>query len=69
MAIKIQHTYSTHVNIAFYSDEGIILRCTDYGTMDDIAERVCEVLIKHNFCQADVTSSKTGELLIILERT
>lgn len=69
MAINVQHTYSTHVNIAFYSDESITLRANDCGTMDDIAEQVCEVLVKHNFSYADVCSAETGEVLMIIERT
>lgn len=70
MAINIQHTYSTHVTVAFYSEnDGLSLRYNDCGSMDDIAERICEVLIKHNFDYADVCSSETGELLMVIRRT
>jgi hypothetical protein len=37
--------------------------------MDDIAEQVCEVLVKHNFAYADVCSAETGEVLMVIERT
>ena len=69
MAIDIRHIYSTHVEITFYSADGITLRCRDCGQMDDIAERVCEVLVKHNFSYADICSAETGELLMVVERT
>ena len=69
MAIEIKHTYTTQVQVTFYSDEGIGLRANDCGTMDDIAERACEILVKHNFSYVDVTSRETGELLMIIERT
>jgi hypothetical protein len=69
MAIKIHHTYSTNVEIHYYTDGGYTLRCRDCGQMDDIAEQVCEVLIKHNFSYADVCSVETGEVLMVIERT
>ena len=69
MTINIRHTYSTHVEIAFYADDGITLRCRDCGQMDDIAEQVCEVLTKHNFSYADVCSVETGEVLMEIVQT
>ena len=69
MAINVRHTYSTHVEITFYADEGFTMRCNDCGQMDDIAERVCEVLVKHNFDYADICSAATGEVLMVIERT
>lgn len=69
MAINIRHTYSTNVEVQYYTDGGYTLRCRDYGQMDDIAEQVCEVLIKHNFTHADICSTETGELLMVIERT
>ena len=69
MAINIRHTYNAHVEICYYSDDGYTLRCNDCGEMDNIAERVCEVLVKHNFSHADVCSAETGEVLMIIERT
>ena len=69
MAINIRHTYSAHVEIIFYADDGITLRCNDCGQMDDIAEQVCEVLVKHNFAYADICSAETGEVLMVIERT
>ena len=69
MAINIRRTYCTHVEIHYYTDDGYTLRCRDCGDMDSIAERVCEVLVKHNFSYADVCSAETGEVLMIIERT
>ena len=71
MAINIRHTYATHVSVVFYDvdDVGISLRYDDCGSMDDIAELVCEVLVKHNFSYADVCSDETGEVLMVIERT
>lgn len=40
MAINIHHTYSAHVSITFYSEDGLTLRCNDCGEMDDIAEQI-----------------------------
>ena len=69
MAINIRHTYSSHVEIYYYSDEGYSLHCHDCGDMDHIAEQVCEILVKHNFNYADVCSSETGEVLMVVSRT
>ena len=69
MAINIRHTYSTHVEITYYSDYSYNLRCRDCGQMDDIAEEVSEIVIKHNFAYADVCSAETGEVLMVVERT
>lgn len=71
MAISIQHTYHTYVEITYYPDanNGCGLHETTMGNMDDLAEHVCEILVKHNFAGADVCSSETGEVLMIIERT
>ena len=69
MAINIHHTYTTHVEITFYADDNVTLRCRDCGQMDDIAEQVCEVLVKHNFSYAVICSAETGEVLMEIERT
>jgi len=69
MAITIKHTYSTNVEVRYYADNGYTLRCRDCGQMDDIAEQVCEVLVKHNFSSADICSTETGEILMVIERT
>ena len=68
MAINIRHTHTAHVTVVFYDDD-TSLRYDDCGSMDDIAERICDVLIKHNFSYADVCSDETGEVLMIIERT
>ena len=69
MAINIRHTYCTHVDIIFYADNGVRMRTYDCGQMDNIAEQVCEVLVKHSFAYADVCSAETGEVLMVIERT
>lgn len=70
MAINIQHTYSTRVDIHYYSDEdGLVFIGCDCDNMDSIAERICEVLVKHNFSFAEVYSVKTYELLMKIERS
>lgn len=69
MAINIRHTYSSHVEIYFYSEDGYNLHCEDCGDMDNIAERICEILVKHGFSYADVYSSLTGEVLMVVSRT
>lgn len=70
MAINIRHTYTAHVTVVFYDDDmRISLRYDDCGSMDDITEQICEVLVKHNFAYADVCSAETGEVLMVIERT
>lgn len=69
MAINIQHTYSTRVDIYYHSEDGHALHGCDYDNMDSIAERICEVLVKHNFSFAEVYSAKTDELLMKIERS
>ena len=71
MAINIQHTYTTYVEIIYYpnNDDACGLHETTVGSMDDIQEHVCEILIKHNFAGADVCSTETGEVLMVIERT
>lgn len=69
MAIKINHTYCTHVEVIYYSDNGYTLRCDDCGQMDDIAERACDIMLTHNFNHVDIASKDTGEILMMIERT
>lgn len=70
MAINIQHTYSTHVEISFLDHaHNYALKEQTCGSMDEVAEHVCEVLVKHNFASADVIDTSTGELLMIVERS
>lgn len=70
MAINIKHTYSTHTHVTYLDEEmNCGLHESICGNMDEIAEHVCEVLVKHNFSYADVCSEETGELLMIVERT
>ena len=65
MAITINHTYCTAVEITFDDDFNTELK----GTMDFITECVLDAMVSHNFTTADVTSATTGELLMQIERT
>lgn len=69
MAINIQHTYTTTVEIYYYGEDGLTCHGRDNGSIDDISERVCEVLVKHNFSRAEVCFAKTLEALMIIERS
>lgn len=69
MAINIQHVHKCQVHIHFYSFETYIITTEDHGTIDEIAERISEFLVKHDFRCADVYSNETGEILMTLERT
>ena len=69
MAINIKHTYTTTVQIYYYGEEGFMCNSRDNGSMDDISERVCETLIKHNFYRAEVCLAKTLDALMIIERS
>ncbi len=65
MAINIQHTYTTQVEVVL---DGVF-RYSAIGNLDEIAEGACEHLIKHNFTIADVISTETGEVLMVIKRT
>ena len=69
MAINIQHTYCAHVDIYYTSCDETRLHEHMCDNMDEVAEHVCEVLIRHNFTNADVCSAETGEILMIITRT
>lgn len=69
MAIIIKHTYSTDVDIVFTSDDGYCFHQKVTDTMDGIAEHVCDMFAAHKFTAADVCDARTGEVLMILERT
>jgi hypothetical protein len=63
--IIIQHTYTTHTEVIFDQD----FRMPLVGTMDDIAESVCDEMVKHKFHHADVCDAETGEILMIIDRS
>lgn len=69
MSLHIRHTYCTHVVIYYDRDDYEDLSERLCDNMDDIAEYVCERLIKHNFSRADICSAETGEVLMVVERT
>lgn len=63
--IIIQHTYTVHTEVTFDQD----FRMPLVGTMDDIAECVCNEMVKHKFHHADVCDAGTGEVLMIIDRS
>ena len=68
--ITIRHIYTDTVIILYSNFAGnYTLKEEHCGTMDDIAEHVCDVLIQHNFNYADVCSDSTGEVLMTIRRT
>lgn len=69
MAIHVQHTYSTHVDIIYRAQDGAGLNEYTCGSMDDILEHICDVLVHHNFNNADVCDAETGEVIMIVTRT
>lgn len=69
MAIHVQHTYSTHVIITYTAADGAELNEAAVGSMDELLENVCDVLVHHNFNHADVCDASTGEVLMIVDRT
>ena len=69
MAVIIKHTYFTTVEISFMGDDQYTFRQRTSGSMDDIAEHVCEMFIAHKFNAADVMDADTGEIIMQVERT
>jgi len=70
--ITIEHRYCAPVEILYRpntTDGGYSLYENTIGNMDEIAEHICEVLVKHNFSTADVCSEETGEILMIIKRS
>lgn len=63
------YIFYAEVTCNFYSKEGYCLRCEDCGKLDDIHERMLEILIKHNFNSADACSRETGEVIMVITRT
>lgn len=68
--ITIKRVYCTSTQIE-YTDKTKEVKMIEYYTesMDNIAEHVCDMLVKHNFYGADVLDRNTGEMLIIIDRT
>ena len=70
MAINIHYVYSTNVEISFLDRaHNYALKEQTCGSMDEITEHICEVLVKHDFTYADVIDATSGELLLVIERT
>ena len=69
MALHVKHTYSTHVEISYLDPIGnYSLKENQCGNMDELAEHMCEVIVKHNFTLADACDANTGELVLTVER-
>lgn len=70
MAINIYHSHSDVAEITYYGVmKGSGLVETLSGTMDELAEHMCDVMVKHNFVLADACSVDTGEILLIVTRS
>lgn len=69
MAINIERTYSTTVEITFTANDNREFKEIMSGSIDDIREHCGEVLVKRGFVYADVCSVETGEVIMILMRT
>lgn len=69
MAINIHFTYTTHVTVHFYSNDGMTFRFDDCGSLEEIAANMAEEMVKHNFDGADACDSETGEVIIMIDRT
>ncbi len=70
--ITIEHRYCTPVEILYRpstTDGSYGLYEYTTGNMDEIAEHICEVLVKHNLSAADVCSEETGEILMVIKRS
>lgn len=69
MAIDIQRIYRTSVILHFYGEnENYAFTTDDDGTIDEIAERVCEILVHHNFFHATVISKENGKTIMNITR-
>lgn len=67
--IRINYTYATHVEISYLDPIGnYALKEQTCGTLSELTEHICEVLVKHEFASADVCDAGTGELLMTVER-
>lgn len=70
MALEISHVYADVAKITYYG----AMKCnglveTLSGTMDELAEHMCDIMVKHNFVLADACSVDTGEILLIVKRS
>ena len=68
MAINIHHVYSANVEISFFGRANYAVKERTCGSMDKIAEYICEVLVKRDFTCANVIDATTSELLMVITR-
>ena len=67
MAITIQHTYSTYVDIKYDPNPGFYeFLC---GTMDELTQHACEIIVKNSLTYAKICDARTGEILVTIKRT
>ena len=66
--IKIEHFYATSARIDYIMNQYKKYTETMIGSMDAIAEEVCHKLVKYNWQSADVSSTDTGEILMVITR-
>ena len=66
--IKIEHFYTTSMRIDYTMNQ--YKRCAEtmVGNMDEITEEICYKLVKYNWQSADVSSTDTGEILMVITR-
>ena len=67
--ITIEHCMNIHVDCIFISDEGVTMHYRDNGTMDEVTERICENMVKHNFVCAEARDTCTNQILVSVERS
>ena len=69
MAINVHFTYTTHVTVHFFANDGMTFYFDICGSLEDIAANMAEEMVKHNFNGADACDLETGEVLIMIDRT
>lgn len=69
MGMSIYRVYRIKVTICYYTEDILVLTDCACGQMDSIAEKVCKILAEHNLDYADVFSSETGDLLMVIKRS
>lgn len=70
MALEISHVYADAAKITYYGTtncNGLVESFS--GTMDEIAEHICDVMVKHNFERAEACSFYNDEMLLTVKRS
>lgn len=69
MALVISHVYDTATKITYYGTTKCNSLVENFsGTMDEIAEHICDVMVKRNFKLAKAYAFHNDELLLIVKR-